>query len=167
MRLVLVLCVMAAVVLGCGRLSGDDKAGGNTAANAGTSPAPVEKFVDLTALQGKSVDEVNKALGQNEKERSGMVNYQLPKGKLLVQYNKGKQVMLGFKIDPIMVDGMSFTGYPTAAWLGQAVGLDIKGTPSSSEYQDKYYDFMVNGQKCELTVGKLLEAYNEASLYCP
>jgi hypothetical protein len=132
-----------------------------------TSPAPVVKLVDLPALVGKSVDEMNTILGQQQKESGPSVTYKIPKGSVYAQYSNKKQVILSFTFEPQTAEGMTFRGYPTAEKLGQAVGLEIKGTPSSTEYEDKYNDYMVAGKKCELTVGKMLEAYNEVKLYCP
>ncbi|HVF46199.1 MAG TPA: hypothetical protein VNA17_01395 [Pyrinomonadaceae bacterium] len=169
MRSILILLVLAMVVMGCGRFGADGGTAGNSSANAKAVPAPVTKLVDLPALLGKSVDEMNTIIGQQQKESVGSVRYKLPKGHVYAGLDKDKKaVLVSFTFETQTAEGMSFSGYPTAEQLGQAVGLEIKGTPSPiSKYEDKYYDFMVAGKKCELSVTKLLEAYNEAKLYCP
>jgi hypothetical protein len=141
-----------------------------------TASAPVVKAVDIPSLVRKSHDEINKIVGQESKESVGTASWTLPKtkdnphgGTLHVVYSKDKKAsMISLNLETIQVGDLgSSSGHTTAERLGQLAGLEIKGTPSKSEYEDKYYDFMVNGKKCELTAGKLLESYNSVKLYCP
>ena len=163
----IVALALVVAVLGCGRFGANSETAGNKAANS--SPEPTAKLVDLPSLLDKSVDEMNTILGQHQKESVGTVTFAIPKGSVYALYDmkSKKQVLLSFKFEPQTAEGMTFLGYPTAEKLGQAIGLEITGTPAKSEYEDKYYDYTINGKKCELTVGKIREAYNEAKLYCP
>jgi len=167
MKNIWVLFVLAAVAVGCGKLTGGGSGtSGNNVANVSSTPVP--KVVDLSALLGKSVEEMNTALGQQQKLSVGSVTYTVPKGTVYAQYNKeNKQVMISFSYKPEITAEFSVLGYPSVEKLGQAVGLEIKGKPSESEYEDKYYDYMINGKKCELTVKKMQGAYTGADLYCP
>jgi hypothetical protein len=175
MRVMPVLLVVLAVVLGCGRFGGGTT-GSNSEVNTNSASTPVAKAVDIPNVIDKSHDEINRIVGQQSKMEGGSASWQIPKsagnphgGSLNVVYSKDKKASLvSLTLDTIYLDGgQSSSGYPTAERLGQLAGLDIKGTPSQSTYEDKYYDFMVNGKKCELTAGKLLESYNSLKLYCP
>ena len=177
MRSIPFLLVVLMVVLGCGRFGGgSSNTGSNNAANTNTGPAPVAKAVDIPSMVGKSHEEINKIVGQDSKLSVGTASWNLPKttanphgGTLHVVYSKDKKAsMISLNLDTIQVGEMgSSSGHTTAERLGQLAGLEIKGTPTKSEFEDKYYDFIVNGKKCELAAGKLLGTYNSLKLYCP
>ena len=170
------LLVILVVVLGCGRLGGSSNTSSNSGGNTKSGPPPVARAVDIPSMVGKSHEEINKIVGQDSKLSVGTASWTLPKttanphgGTLHVVYSKDKKAsMISLNLETIQVGELgSSSGHTTAERLGQLAGLEIKGTPTKSEFEDKYYDFMVNGKKCELTAGKLLGTYNSLKLYCP
>lgn len=169
MKIISVLCILIFAVVGCGRFGGGAGSGANNA--AASTPRSVEKAVDIPGLFDKSHEEINKVVGQDSKVSVGTASWELSKGTLHIVYSKDKKPgMITYKVrTQDLGGGMSSSGYVTAEELGRAVGLDLKDkTPSpSSKYTDKYYDFMINGKKCEVSVSKLLESYNEISVMLP
>ena len=167
MRLILVLFVLGLAVLGCGRFGAGSGSTSNSSANVNTSTAKVPKIVDLSQLQGKTVAEMNTILGKNEKE--GLtVSYELPEGFVTAVFtDKKKQDLVSFNLKTSTADSTPLKGYQFVEELGQALGLTITGTPTSTTaLGEKYEDYMLNGKKCDLTVKKIGGAYREAELYC-
>ncbi len=168
MRLILVLGILAAMVLGCGRFGAGSGPVSNSSANTNTSTTKVAKIVDLSQLVGKTVAEMNTILGQGKVD-STSATYDIPQGFIIASFSKDKKVdSLTFSLNSSTADSTPIKGYQFAEELGQATGLAISGTPTSTTtYEDKYDEFMLNGKKCELTVKKIAGSYRGARLYCP
>ena len=168
MRLKIVLFTLVVVVSGCGRFGASSGPVSNSSANSNTSTAKSAKIVDLSQLQGKTVAEMNTILGKNEKE-SISVSYDLPEAFVIAVFtDKTKQDMVSFTLKTTDAGGKTIAGYPSAELLGDAIGLTIKGTPTSTTaLGEKYEEYMLNGKKCDLTVKKIAGAYRNAELYCP
>lgn len=168
MRIASVLMILVAVVMGCNRIGKDSGPVSNTAANTNSSAKPVKKLVDLPALLGKSVDEMNTILGQKQTQKLYSVDYEIENGSVYAQYdnNTKKQTVLKFTFKETEIDGKKVRGFVTSKDLERAVGLDLTGTPEMSEYEEVRKDYMINGKKCDVTVKKMLEAYTAVSLMC-
>ena len=165
-KLIPVLIILAAVALGCSRFA---PGSGQSANNAAPSSTPVPKLVDLPALLGKSVDEVNKILGQNEKLSGGTVSFKAPKGRITMVYSKeGKQGLVSYnQTEAETYGGESFYGYSTAKELAQSAGIDLQGkepTDGAIPSEKTLYDFVINGQKTELTLKKIGDRFTEVQI---
>lgn len=167
MRLILVLSILVVVVLGCGRFGAGSGPVTNSSANANTTTPKVAQIVNLSQLPGKTVAEMNTILGQG-KVNSTSLTYDLPQGFIIASFSKDKKVdSLTFTLNSSTADGKTLPGYQFAEELGQALGLTISGTPTSTTaFGEKYEEYMLNGMKCEPTVKKIGKAYRDASLYC-
>ena len=138
---ILAVGILAACVLGCGRMGGgaiESSNSGSVNANANADSAKPAKAVEVGPLVGKTVDELKKTLGPPTRELAGRYTWEFPQGDLAAETDPkdkthNKVSYLDFQAKMVVVGDQVAQGYPDYQRLGDVIGIDTRGkTPAST-----------------------------------
>ena len=115
-----------------------------TSCNRFNDPKPTQ-VVDLPSMIGKSREEITKMVGTPpNKEDSGVVEWELPEGRLSVRKNDGE---IGYSLK------QSYSGFASSKEMAELVNINVQSRKVNNGRGLQYYEHIsVNGKTLDLYI---------------